>query len=495
MPLTPEQINAIRAQDKLAPIEQVSNPVNNIDRGAELEAAWGTARKEERKAIRSLSEKVLDFTGGKEIAQGLGQALNMGAASKQLEDTQKMQFDLQGQLLQKIKEGKAQGQDVSRLEKALGYMTEDIDATAYGAERLLNPNELTTKQVVGDALQLATTAGAGTALKPVSKLATGGTGIVSGALKGTAAGAVSRAATGGAYGVAEGLQEDKDTQEVINTGLKGAAIGGVAGGVLGGLTGAVSGGIKGSRIKKENQYLDAITPETKDLPVAEYEKLVTRGKIAPKAGTSPDRYILSPEEIATAEKYKSLLGKDPVKNTKNLISEVAKNDKSVETFLKSKNGIFNTGELKNSLTSKLQDIDDLTVDEARLVKLKESTIDNFLKSLKKNDMETLWKARKQFDQKIESAFTGSPTLQKEIKVAFRNAVQDFISERTDDVTYKGYMKEMSNLYNLIDTTSTKAAKERGINAVQAWIKSNPGKAKIVGWGGGAAGLTMLGINN
>ena len=329
----------------------------------------------------------------------------------------------------------------------------------------------------------------------MSKLATGGTGIVSGALKGTAAGAVSGAATGGAYGVAEGLQEDKDTQEVINTGLKGAAIGGVAGGVLGGLTGAVSGGIKGSRIKKENQYLDAITPETKDLPVAEYEKLVTRGKIAPKAGTSPDRYILSPEEIATAEKYKSLLGKDPVKNTKNLISEVAKNDKSVETFLKSKNGIFNTGELKNSLTSKLQDIDDLTVDEARLVKLKESTIDNFLKSLKKNDMETLWKARKQFDQKIESAFTGSPTLQKEIKVAFRNAVQDFISERTDDVTYKGYMKEMSNLYNLIDTTSTKAAKERGINAVQAWIKSNPGKAKIVGWGGGAAGLTMLGINN
>lgn len=443
----------------------------------------------------TIAEKVLDFTGGKEIAQGIGQALNMGAASKQLKETQKMQFDLQGQLLQKIKEGKAQGQDVSRFEKALGFLTEDIASTGAGAERLLNPNELTPKEVVGDALQLATTAGAGTALKPVTQMATGGVGVVSGALKGTAAGALSGAATGGAYGAAQGLQENKDIKGVTESAVSGAAIGGITGGVLGGVTGAVSGGLKGRALRKENQYLEAITPETKDLPVAEYEKLVARGRIAPKSGRTPDTYILSPEEIATAEKYKSLLGKDPVQNTKNLINEVAKTDKDVESFLKTKNGIFNTGELKNSLASKLEGIDDLTVDESRLAKLKESTIDNFLKSLKKNDMESLWRARKKFDQRIESAFRGSPTLQKEMKVAFRNAVQDFISERTDDVTYKGYMKDMSNLYSLIDTTSTKASKERGINAVQAWIKNNPGKAKIVGWGGGAAGLTMLGINN
>ena len=441
------------------------------------------------------AEAITDFTGGKEIAQGLGQAIAQPRIAKQLEETQKQQFDLQGQLIQKIKEGKAQGQDVSRFEKALGFLTEDIASTGAGAERLLNPNELTPKEVVGDALQLATTAGAGTALKPVTQMATGGVGVVSGALKGTAAGALSGAATGGAYGAAQGLQENKDIKGVTESAVSGAAIGGITGGVLGGVTGAVSGGLKGRALRKENQYLEAITPETKDLPVAEYEKLVARGRIAPKSGRTPDTYILSPEEIATAEKYKSLLGKDPVQNTKNLINEVAKTDKDVESFLKTKNGIFNTGELKNSLASKLEGIDDLTVDESRLAKLKESTIDNFLKSLKKNDMESLWRARKKFDQRIESAFRGSPTLQKEMKVAFRNAVQDFISERTDDVTYKGYMKDMSNLYSLIDTTSTKAAKERGINAVQAWIKNNPGKAKIVGWGGGAAGLTMLGINN
>lgn len=473
----------------------VPSDKKNVDvdqRIKELREAVGSAPSEKKS---SLAEKVLDFTGGKELAQGIGQTLNLGSASKQLEETQKMQFDLQGQLLQKIKEGKAQGQDVSRLERALGFLTEDIASTGAGAERLLNPNELTNKEVIGDAVQLATTAGAGTVLKPVAKIATGGTGVVSGALRGTAAGALSGAATGGAYGTAEGLQENKDASGVLESATGGAVLGGVTGGVLGGVTGAVSGGLKSRALRKENQYLDAITPDTKDIPVAEYERLVTKGKIAPKSGKTPDTYILSPEEIATAEKYKTLLGKDPVKNTKNLISEVAKTDKEVESFLKSKNGIFNTGELKNNLASKLENIDDLTVDEARLTKLKQSVIDNFVKGLKKNDMESLWRARKQFDQKIESAFSGSPTLQKEIKVAFRNAVQDFISERTDDVTYKGYMKDMSNLYSLIDTTSTKAAKERGINAFQAWIKSNPGKAKIIGWGGGAAGLTFLGINN
>lgn len=461
-------------------------------RGYTLEGLEQKPTKEPKK--ESLAEKVLSFTGGKKIAQGLGQAIAQPEISKGIQETQKMQFDLQGQLLQKIKEGKAQGKDISRLEVALEQLNNDITRTGGTAESILNPNELTGKQVIGDALQLGTTVASVGQLPGIAKAATGVTGVIPGAIQGAKTGALSGGAFGAATGFSQGLQEDKTIEESLKQGATGAFAGGITGGVLGGVTGAVSGGLKGRALRKENQYLDAITPDTKDIPVAEYERLVTKGKIAPKSGKTPDTYILSPEEIATAEKYKTLLGKDPVKNTKNLISEVAKTDKKVESFLKSKNGIFNTGELKNNLASKLENIDDLTVDEARLTKLKQSVIDNFVKGLKKNDMESLWRARKQFDQKIESAFSGSPTLQKEIKVAFRNAVQDFISERTDDVTYKGYMKDMSNLYSLIDTTSTKAAKERGINEIQAWMKRNPSKSSAVKWIAGTGLVGTVGYN-
>lgn len=472
----------------------VPSDKKNVDvdqRIKELREAVGSVTSEKKS---SLAEKVLDFTGGKELAQGIGQTLNLGSASKQLEETQKMQFDLQGQLLQKIKENKAAGQDTSRLEKALGYITEDINTTAQGAEKLLNPNELTGKQVVGDALQLATTAAGGKVAGSIAKGATGATGVIKGALQGAGVGAATGATLGGATGFSQGLQDDKSIADSLKEAGTGALLGGVTGGVLGAVTGGVSGKMRANKLAKETQHLDAVTPSTKDLSTKEYEELVMRGKIAPKTATTPDKYILSPEEIATADKYKNLLGKDPVKNTQNLVKEIANKDTEVGKFLKSKNGIFNTGELKNSLANKLTDIDDLTVDEARLAKLKESTIDNFVKSLKKNDMETLWKARKEFDRKIESAFRGSPTLQKEIKKAFRNGIQDFISERTDDVTYKGYMKEMSNLFDLADVTNTKAAKEKGINAAQAWIKKNPGKANTIKWLGGTGVVGTIGYN-
>lgn len=52
---------------------------------------------------RTLGEKVLDFTGGKEIAQGLGQRLANPAISKQIEETQVSQMKIQGDLIRVIK--------------------------------------------------------------------------------------------------------------------------------------------------------------------------------------------------------------------------------------------------------------------------------------------------------------------------------------------------------------------------------------------------------
>lgn len=470
-------------------VPQEKQSVDLSSRFAEIDALANGETTETGVKKKTLSEKVLDFTGGKEIAQGLGQAIAQPQVAKQLEETQASQIKIQTDLLNKIKENKAQGLDTSRLENALAMITEDIQATGQGAEAQLNPNELTTKQVLGDALQLGTTiVGAGT-IPSATKTIVAPTSFVKGAIQGAKTGAITGAGFGGATGISQGLQEDKDLKEIAKQGVRSAIGGGITGGILGGIVGGTSGAIKGAKLKKQEAYLDAITPDTRDLTPTEYEQLLNQGKITPKTGTKRPQYILTDTEKQVAKKYKDLFTNDPVKNTQNLIDEIVKKDKEVGVFLKKNNGIFNTGELKNSLAQKLESIDDLTIDEKRLSKLKKATIDNFIKGLDKNDMETLWKTRKAFDKQIEKSFSGSPTLSNTIKKEFRNAIQDFIAERTPDNTYKTFMKDMTELFNLKDVTNQKAIKEKGMNAVQVWMKRNPTKTKVIG---GAIGTGIVG---
>lgn len=238
---------------------------------------------------------------------------------------------------------------------------------------------------------------------------------------------------------------------------------------------------KKSASKVEKMALDAVTPNTKDLAVGEYENLLKQGKITPKTTTKPSEYVLTPKEIDIAKQNAPLLqSKDPVQNSINVINEIDKTDKSVGTFLKENNNIFNDAELRTYLADKMKDITDVMVDEKRLDKTKLQMIDNFIKSLPKNNMESLWTSRKEFDQYIEKAFSGSPNLQKELKKGLRNSVQDFIADRTPEGEYKAAMRKMTELFDLHDIVATKAAKEKGLNAIQAWMKANPVKTKLIG---------------
>jgi len=443
---------------------------------------------------RTIPEKIAGFTGGEKIAQGLGQTFANPEITKQQEVVQTQQMDIQGNLIKAIKAKRATGEDATKLEKALADLSMQISDTGEQTGELLNQKGLTTKQVLGDALQLGTTiVGAGTLPSAGAKVV-GAKTFTQGAIQGVKTGAISGGAFGTATGVSQGLQKDKDLGGIVKEGITTGIGGAVTGGILGGVIGGVSGGIRGAKIKKSEAYLDAVTPNTKDLTPTEYEKLLNQGKITPKTSTSPAKYVLSDGEKEIAKKYKSILTNDPVKNTERIADEISKKDTEVGQFLKKNNGIFNKGELKNSLTLKLENIDDLTVDEKRLAKLKKATIDNFMKGLEKNDMETLWKSRKEFDRTIEKAFSGSPTLQNTIKKEFRNGIQDFIAERTPDNTYKGFMKDMSELFNLKDVVNTKAVKEKGLNALQVWIKRNPTKAKVIGWTAGTGVVGTVGVS-
>lgn len=457
----------------------------------------------EQKMQRDTSNAA-DFVGGKQLAQGIGQTIAnqdfqiIGQEKKlgvqnQLAKIQDESIGIQNQLITQIKSNKALGKDTSKLESALKQLNQHIGESAGEVATAGNVNNLTDKEVVGSALQLATTVAGGKATGAISKAVGTGTGILAGAGKGALTGALSGGALGASYGTAQGLKDNKDASGIAGSAGIGALGGAVTGGVIGAVTGGITGNMAQNKLTKGQEYLKAVTPNPDELSTAEYEKLVSQGKIIPKTATTPAQYVLSDEEKLIASKYKNILTNDPVKNTINIVDEISKKDKEVGTFLKKNNGIFNNGELKNSLADKLAQLDDLTVSEEKLVKAKQGIIDNFMKSLKKNDMESLWTARKDFDRQIEKAFSGSPTLSKTMKVEFRNAIQDFIAERTPNGVYKGYMKDMSQLFNLKDITTAKSSAEKGMNSIQLWIKRNPTKAKAVGWtaGTGVAG-TLLG---
>ena len=216
---------------------------------------------------RSLGEKILGFTGGEKIAQGLGQAFANPEIAKQQEAVQTQQMEIQGNLIKAIKTKRATGEDATKLEKALADLNIQISDTGNQTGELLNQKGLTTKQVLGDALQLGTTvASVGTFGAGAEGLATGTLGkatpsAVSGMAKATSfgqglaqgakTGAISGGTFGTATGISQGLQKDKDLGGIVKEGLLTGIGGGLTGGILGGLIGGTSGVIKGRQLRNE----------------------------------------------------------------------------------------------------------------------------------------------------------------------------------------------------------------------------------------------------
>lgn len=442
------------------------------------------------------------FGGGK-LAEGLGQSLAAPTVQKQLSEAESVMSDTLLAITKQINKRKGEGADTARLEKARTTLMEDMGITRDAQDDFVK-SLVTNKEVIGSSLRLATSAalpsiGGGTLSAGTGTLVRGGTlsggiagltgargavGLLNGAARGALSGAITGGIGGASIGAGYGLEANKDASGIAKSALVGGVGGAVTGGVIGGAFGAVTG--KMNYNKSQQNILDSVTPNTKDLTPTQYKKLLAQGRITPKTTSNPAQYVLSENEKATAIKFADTVTKDPVQTSINMNNKIASLDDDVGAFLKKNNGTFNNGELKNHISSFIADIDDITVDEARLTATKQRMVDNFVDGLKKNDQVSLWSARKEFDQTIEKAFSGSPTLQNKLKVGFRNAVQDYIANRTPDTTYKGYMKDMSNLYNLRDTVMTKAVKERAQSTIGLWIKQNPLKASAVG-------LTLAGV--
>ncbi len=156
----------------------------------------------EEKAQRD-TKNAAKFIGLDPIAEGLGQAFANKKINKQNDQAQNESMRIQGDLIAHIKEKKAKGEDTSHLDKALSDLNTEISQQGADRSKLLNQEDLTTKQVLGSAAQTAANFLPGAAK---------GAGLVKKVLIG--------AGTGYAYDVGSNLQnKDKTVKEAFKPGI------------------------------------------------------------------------------------------------------------------------------------------------------------------------------------------------------------------------------------------------------------------------------------
>lgn len=252
---------------------------------------------------------------------------------------------------------------------------------------------------------------------------------------------------------------------------------------------------------------EAITPKVTDLTPTEYGDMLRAGKITPKTATQEAKYVLQPEERTLVQKYAPYLQSgDVVKDTNNVLTQIINKDTEVGSFLAKNPKVYVKTDLENALKNRLSQVSDITIPKENLSEARKDLLDTVMSRIPESNTgrtyDKLWEFRKEFDQSINNklnAFSGSPTLKKDMARALRNGIQDFIGKA--EPKYSPAMKEMSDMYKIIDMLETKATKERSLTGIQALIKANPKTAaalKYAGYGllgAGIAGETknLLGL--
>ena len=198
--------------------------------------------------VGGIAKKVGGFIAKSEVEFGkdiAGAIIPHTESFKEFEKSRQGLTDMQNKVLQRVKEKREKGEDVSQLLEVLQ------DTGALTSDNEINPTlDKTTKQIIGDALgvavdvasagvygKLASGAKPGRLLTKIPQVApiakTAFEALKTGAIKGAGQGAI----FGGAYGATGALQENEDIGETIKRTLIGGATGGVIGGVVGGIAG------------------------------------------------------------------------------------------------------------------------------------------------------------------------------------------------------------------------------------------------------------------
>lgn len=384
---------------------------------------------------KTFMEKIAGFTGGEKIGQGLGQALANKEIGKNIEDTQKSQFEIQGNLIKAIKDKTAMGQDTSRLENALKMINEDISNVGGGAEKLLNQKEITGKQVAGDALKLGTTLVAAGTLPGATKAVTTAKTFSQGAIQGAKTGAVAGGVFGTSSGVSEALLEDKTASEIVGSGIKGGLIGAATGAALGGVVGGATGGFKDRAIKKvakETKFAEElVSPKLTDKVVAE---AVKQGRVTEAGYLRGGKVLTGKQDKQLAEAVKGFVSskKTKLQNVDSIFKEVGKINDRVVSYVKKNKVPFNTKQLTTQLNKGKKDLNLVFAGDKQAEKTYNAVVKELVKNVKSKDTAGLLRARQDIDKipaikKLLDSQALGENVKKEVVLTVRRRANEYIS--------------------------------------------------------------------
>lgn len=491
--MTLEEINA-----------KYGKPVTARESANSFASRWATPEK------KSFIEKVAGFTGGEKIAQGLGQALANPEISKNLEEAQNRNIDTQGELINRIREKKAKGEDTSKLEVALKDLGGSIKSVGENTGELLNQKGLTTKQVVGDSLQLGTTVlGAGQlpgVAKTATKAVTTGAGIIQGAKTGAIAGGI----YGTSSGVSGALKEDKTVGEVIKSGITGGLTGAITGAALGGITGGISGKIQGYKLakqqKEEKYVLDLVSPKA---TTAVKEQAIKEGRLTAPGILKASKIMPGTRDKQLAEAVRGIkLTQNPIKDADILDKTVGELNDGLKAYVKVNKVPFNTNQLKTQLNKGKSELKLIFASDKNAKKTYDAVVSEFIKRVKNKDTAGLFQARQDFDKipaikKLLDSQGLGENAKREIALTARQKANEYVASLLPKGNkFRETLLKESKLIEVINNIAEKNQEIFGKNKLQLLNEKYPllkwVAGSIVGGGiagGVGAGATIIGSSD
>lgn len=451
--------------------------------------------------LRSLVNGVASVTGGNKIAQGLGQGLAMGSTKTTLDSIQAGEGEMQQKLIQAIRNNKAIGKDTSRLEASLKALTGGIEQTGAGAEDLYNPNKLTTKQVIGDALQLGTTVVGVGSLPGVAKKTASAVGIKAGVIQGAKSGAKAGAVYGGVSGVAQGLKQDKNAVDIAKQGLGGVVGGAVTGGLLGGAVGGVSGGLKARAVKqatKDSDFLtDLVAPKATDKVKIQ---ALNEGRVTEQGLLKASKILPSKRDIQLAEAVKDVVSPklSPAQNLNAIKAKVDDINTGVKAYVQVNKTPFNSNQLRTQLNKGKDELDVVFASDKQAEKTYDAVVKVFMNRIKSKDTAGLFQVRQEFDnipaikKLLDSQGLGENT-KREVSLTVRSMANKYIASLLPKGNqFRETLLRESKMIEAMGNLAEKNSNTIGLNRLQVWDKKYP----ILRWFvGGAVGAGGVGVGS
>lgn len=243
---------------------------------------------EDKSRVQRFAEGASNIVGGRYLAEGLGKALASPFVRKKSEEAMEVAMEQQNQLIARLREARANGEDTTRLEQALKLNQQSI-ADASRIQTDFAESLPSNKQVIGSATKLATTAVSGALAGGLAKAGTGtagilgttkgatmvggldkvfkmgqGTNVLRGILKGAGVGATTGAIEGAGHGFGTALEQEKSGSDVVDSVVQGTVLGGAGGGIIGGVAGGIGAKVRGVQQAKAERASVFNAPQVTD---------------------------------------------------------------------------------------------------------------------------------------------------------------------------------------------------------------------------------------